>query len=73
MTKTLPGSAGPAHQPFRRPGVGRAFGGRPGSAVSFRESMAGLTSYKPGKWSPMSYSVREYRGRKGRAEGYRLA
>lgn len=38
MTKTLPGSVGPAHQPFRRPGVGRAFGERPGPAVSFRES-----------------------------------
>lgn len=36
MTNTLPGSAGPAHQPFRRPGVGRAFGERPGAAVSFR-------------------------------------
>ncbi|MGW7578871.1 nucleotide sugar dehydrogenase [Streptomyces sp. NPDC054765] len=33
MTKTLPGSAGPAHQPFRRPGVGRAFGGRPGQSL----------------------------------------
>ncbi len=38
MTKTLPGSVGPAHQPFRRPGAGRGFGERPGSAVSFRES-----------------------------------
>ncbi|MFJ3713852.1 NUDIX domain-containing protein [Streptomyces sp. NPDC090053] len=38
MTNTLPGSVGPAHQPFRRPGVGRAFGERPGPAVSFRES-----------------------------------
>ena len=38
MTKTLPASVGPAHQPFRRPGVGRAFGERPGPAASFRES-----------------------------------
>ncbi|MCX4641528.1 Imm21 family immunity protein [Streptomyces sp. NBC_01446] len=35
MTKTLPASVGPAHQAFRRPGVGRAFSERPGSAVSF--------------------------------------
>ena len=38
MTKTIPGSVGPAHQPFRRLGVGRAFGKHPGPAVSFRES-----------------------------------
>ena len=38
MTKTLPGSVGPAHQVFRRPGVGRAFGERPGSAVSFQSA-----------------------------------
>lgn len=30
MTKRLPGSVGPSHQPFRSPGVGRAFGERPG-------------------------------------------
>jgi hypothetical protein len=30
MTKTLPGSVGSAHQPFRRSGVGRAFGERLG-------------------------------------------
>lgn len=30
MTKTLPGSAGPAHQPFRRPGVGRPSAGARG-------------------------------------------
>ncbi|MET8213167.1 Imm21 family immunity protein [Streptomyces sp. NPDC005373] len=35
MTKTLPASVGPAHQAFRRPGVGRAFSERPGSVVSF--------------------------------------
>jgi hypothetical protein len=31
MTNTVPGSVGPAHHPFRRPGAGRAFGERPGS------------------------------------------
>jgi hypothetical protein len=30
MTKTLPGSVGPARQVFRRPGAGRAVGERPG-------------------------------------------
>ncbi|MEU1304556.1 DDE endonuclease [Streptomyces shenzhenensis] len=33
--------------------------------------MAGPTCYKPGKRSRMFYSVREYRGRKGGAEGHR--
>lgn len=37
MTITLPGSIGPACQALRRPGVGRAFGERPGVG-SFRES-----------------------------------
>lgn len=30
MTKTLPGSVGPAHQPIRRPGLVRIFGEGPG-------------------------------------------
>ena len=36
MTKTLPGSVGPAHQLFRRPGVSRAFGERPGARLRHR-------------------------------------
>lgn len=36
---------------------------------SGRVSVAGLTCYKPGKRSRTFYSVREYRGPQGRAEG----
>ncbi|WP_328540619.1 hypothetical protein [Streptomyces sp. NBC_00344] len=38
MTKTIPGSVGPAHQLFRRPRVGRTFGEHPGPAVSYQQS-----------------------------------
>ncbi|WSQ14902.1 transposase [Streptomyces sp. NBC_01231] len=60
MTKTLPGSVGPAHQVFRRPGVGRAFGERPGSAVPFQSANGPcpLTSRSPARWRRADLQVR---------------
>uniref|UniRef100_UPI0039083EDD transposase n=1 Tax=Streptomyces bacillaris TaxID=68179 RepID=UPI0039083EDD len=39
---------------------------------SGRVSIAGMTCYKPGERSRLFYAIREYRGRKKRAEGLRL-